>query len=93
MAPTIFSQLQYWLQKTYTRSSTDSVKIFTSGFAGKVLRKWLLSTEVEAWNLTKNKLLKLVNSMKTDFLFVGLNLDTTVRGENARQMHILWMML
>jgi len=35
------------------------------------MRKWWLSSTVEAWKFTKNKLLTLVNSMKVDFLFAG----------------------
>jgi len=31
--------------------------------------------------------------MKTEFLFAGVNLNTTVPEKNARQMHVLWIML
>jgi len=43
-------------------------------------------------NFTEHKLLKLINSIKADFLFASLNLNTVVQ-PNARQMHFLWMML
>jgi len=36
------------------------------------MRKWWLSFDVETWKFTIHKLLKLVNSRKTDFLFAGL---------------------
>jgi len=42
-------------------------------------RKWWLSFKVEIWKFTKNKLLKLVNSMKADFLFAGLNQNRTIQ--------------
>jgi len=58
---------------------------FTSNF-------WFLS-RVEARNFTKNKLLKLVNSTKTDFLFSELNLNLIIQKKNARKMHVLWMIL
>jgi len=38
-------------------------------------KSWLWS-KVEAWNFTENKLFKLANSMKTDIIFAGLNLNT-----------------
>jgi len=31
--------------------------------------------------------------MKADFLFVGLNLNTIVQEESARNMQVSWMML
>jgi len=31
--------------------------------------------------------------MKANFLFVGLNLNTTVWEETPRNMHVSWMML
>jgi len=40
-----------------------------------VMSKWWLSSREKAWDFAKNKILKLVNSMKIDFLFAGLNLN------------------
>jgi len=42
-------------------------------------RKWWLSFKVEIWKFTKNKLLKLINSMKADFLLAGLNQNRTIQ--------------
>jgi len=41
--------------------------------------KWWFWSKEETWNVTKNKLLKLVNSVKANFLFAGLNLNTIVQ--------------
>jgi len=56
------------------------------------MRKWWLSSTVEAWEFTKNKLLKLVNSMKIYFLFADLNLNIIIQ-KIARKMYVSWMML
>jgi len=40
--------------------------------------KWRRRCRVEAKNVTKNKLLKLVNSMKRYFLFAGINLNLNI---------------
>jgi len=44
-----------------------SSEIFTSVFARKFYEQMVILIQKEAWNFTKNKLLKLVNSMKVDF--------------------------
>ena len=49
-------------------------------------RKWWLSFEAETWKFTKNKLLKLVNSRKADFLFAGLNLNRSVQKKKHQKM-------
>jgi len=54
--------------------------------------KWWLSFEVETWKFTKNKLLKLVNSRKTDFLFAGLNLNRIIQKKKRQEKEHLWMM-
>jgi len=36
-------------------------------------------------NFTENKLLKLVNSMKADFLYAGVNVNTTIKKKNDRK--------
>jgi len=43
---------------------------------------WWRSFQVETWKLTTNftnKLLKLLNSIKTDFLFAGLHLNRIIQ--------------
>jgi len=45
------------------------IEVFTSALQVSFSRKWWFSCKVEAWNFSKNKRLKLVNSMKIDFLF------------------------
>jgi len=64
-----------------------SQALFQESFASK----WWFSSEVEPWNFTKYKLLKLVNSMKMDFLFAGFNLNIIIRKKSTRKMHALWM--
>ena len=49
------------------------------------MRKWWLSFEVETWNFTKNKILKLVNSRKTNFLFTGLNLNRIIQKKKRQK--------
>jgi len=43
------------------------------------MRKWWLSFEVETWKFTENKLLKLFNSMKANFLFAGFNRNRKIQ--------------
>jgi len=50
-------------------------RVFPKRFCKKVLR----NLEVEIWKFTKNKLLKLVNSTKADFLLAGLNQNITIQ--------------
>jgi len=42
-------------------------------------RKWLFSFKIEAWNFTKHKLLKYINSTKIGFSFAGLNPNKIVQ--------------
>jgi len=51
-------------------SQVLSQKSFTS-------KRWL-SFKVETWKFTENKLLKLVNLVKADFLFADLNLNRII---------------
>jgi len=48
-------------------------------------RKWWLSFKVEIWKYTKNKLLKLVNSLKADFLFAGLNRNRIIQKNRCQK--------
>jgi len=57
------------------------------------LRANVAFIENKAWNFTKYKLLILPIQFKTDFLFSGWNLNTDVQEKNARQMHVVSMML
>jgi len=52
----------------------------------------ILIRSIEAWNFTKNTILKLANSIKTDFLFAALNLNTIVQKKIPKNQ-VLWMML
>ena len=45
--------------------------------------KCWLSCKVETWNFTKSTLLKLVNLMKAEFLFVELNMNIIIQ----KKMH------
>jgi len=56
------------------------------------MRKWWLSFKVGTSKFTKNKFLKLVNSMKADFLFAGLNRNMIIQ-KKCQKKHMLWMML
>jgi len=49
--------------------------------------KWWLSSKVKAWNFTKNKLLKFVNSMKADFLFDGVNMNIINQKKRQKKTH------
>jgi len=72
MAPNrkLSAQLQYWLEKAYSRSCTYTIEIFTSAFAParKFYEQVAVWSKIEAWRFTKNKLLKLASSVKTDFI-------------------------
>jgi len=53
---------------------TANLALKPSRFSPSVLHerfksKWWLSSKIETWKFTKNKLEKLVNSMKIDFYF------------------------
>jgi len=63
---------------------------FHKRFRRKFTNKWRLSSEVEVWNLAKNKLLKLVNLMKVDFLFAALCLNTIFQ-DKKRQTKACFM--
>jgi len=72
------------------RSCSSSIEICTVGkFYGQMV---ILIRSIEAWNFTKNTILKLANSIKTDFLFAALNLNTIVQ-KKIPKMQVLWMML
>jgi len=59
-------------KKANCRSCTHSIEMSQALLQESVTSKWWwLSPKVEAWNFTKNKLLKLVNLMKIKFLFAG----------------------
>ena len=49
------------------------------------MRKWWLSFEEETWKFAKNKLLKLANSRKTDYLFAGLNLNRIIQKKKRQK--------
>jgi len=64
--------------------------IFTTAFAKqRFTRKWRLSSKVKAWNFTKNKLLKLVSSMKADFIFVGVNVNIIIQKKTPEKAHFM----
>jgi len=52
--------------------------------------KWWLSFKLETWKYAKNKLLKLVDSMKADFLFAGLNPNRVIQIKKCQKRHILF---
>jgi len=55
------------IHKTLTFSQSLLHESFTS--------KWWLSFIIETWKFIKNKLLKYLNSKKTDYASAGLNLN------------------
>jgi len=80
--------------KTHTADLALIASRFSQLFSQESLTsKWWLSSKVEAWNFTKNKVLKLVNSMKMDFVFTGLNLNIIIHKKKFQKSHILWMTL
>jgi len=48
---------------------------------------------VKAWNFTKNKPLKLVDSMKADLFICRFKSEHKYSGKKVRQMHVLRMTL
>jgi len=53
--------------------------------------KWWLSSKVKALNFTENKLLKVVSSMKADFLYAGVHANIIIKKKNDRKRHIFWI--
>jgi len=51
--------------------------------------KWWLLFNVEIWKIAKAKLLKLVNSIKADFLFAGLNLNRIIQKKKCEKKHFM----
>jgi len=45
----------------------------------------------ETLELDYKQSFKLVNSMKIEFLFAGLNLNIIFQIKKARKLHVLWM--
>jgi len=63
---------------------TADLALKSSRFSPGLLReiftsKGRISSKVEAWNFTKHKLSKFVNSTKMDYAFAGSNLNTLFR--------------
>ena len=77
-ATMILAQQQYWLHNACYRLYLESryLQLFSQK---SFMSKWWFSSKAEVWNFTKNKLLKLVNSMKIDYLFAGLNLNIIIQ--------------
>jgi len=66
------------------KKHTADLALKASRFSQTLLKesftsKWRLSFKVETWKSTKNKLLKLGNSTKADFLFIGLNMNIIIQ--------------
>jgi len=57
------------------RTCTSSFEIFTSAFAKKFFEQMVAFVQSKTWNFTKDKLSKLVDSMKVDFLSPGVNVN------------------
>jgi len=92
MTPCSTAIVQYWLKRAYCRSCTHSIEIITNVFARKFYAQRMLSFKVKTWKFAKNKLLKLVDSIKEDFLFAGLNLNIIIQ-KNCQKKHISWTTL
>jgi len=94
MVDTIISCLTTcWLQKAQPNAE-HALRAYRDFYNYNRFRKksftsiWWLSSKVKALNFTENKLLKLVNSMKADFLYAGVNANITIK-KNDRKRHIL----
>jgi len=55
-------------------------------FQESLARKWWLLSEVEAWNFSKNKFSKLVNSVQTGVLIAGLNLNIIIQNKKLQKI-------
>jgi len=80
------------------KHNADLLPLTASGFSQALFqvsatRKLWLSSTVEAWKFTENKLLKLVNSMKIDFLLAGLNLNIIIQKKASEEIHVSWIIL
>jgi len=49
----------------------------------------VLSCKVKCQNITKNKLLKLVNSRKADFLLAGLYVNISIQKKRQKKEHFM----
>jgi len=47
--------------------------------------KWWLSSKVKALNFTENKLLKVVSSMKADFLYAGVHANIIIKKKKRQK--------
>jgi len=65
----LLAQLQYWLKKHSADLALTASRFSQALSQESFTSKCWLSSNVETWNFTKNKLLKLVNSMKADLLY------------------------
>jgi len=61
-------------KKAYCRSFICGIEIFTCALGGKFYEQMEALMQSGSQNVTKNKLLKRVNSMKIYFLYAGINL-------------------
>jgi len=66
--------------------------IFTSAFVKKIYEQMVAFIQSKSLKLNQNKILKVVNSMKADFLFASLNVNIFIQ-KKAPKKHILWMMV
>jgi len=72
--------LKYWTKSTsYIRASFVDLLRKPESYRKVASRLRLNRSKAEAWNYTKNKLLKVVNSVKADFLLSGLNLKKFIQ--------------
>ena len=72
-----------------------SIERFTSVFTGEVheqMVKWWHWSKIEAWNFTI-KTFETCHRNESRFLICRLKSEHSFSGENARNMHVSWMML
>jgi len=79
MATTMTSCSPAILVAKSIQQSLHSIDVFTSPFARKFYEQMVVFIPSRTLDFTKNKLLKLVSSMKADFIFAGLNLNIIIQ--------------
>jgi len=75
-------------EKSYCRSCTYSIKIYTNVFARTFYKQMVAFIQSRNLKIYK-KLLKLVTSVKAVFLFSGLNLNRIIQKKKYQKRHIL----
>ena len=64
--------------------------IFTSAFVKKIYEQMVAFIQSKSLKLNQNKILKVVNSMKADFLFASLNVNIFIQKKAPKNTFYGW---